>query len=100
MTFTVTPLTSYTYVYIHVSHVYNVPGKRAVQTSEPSTPPTFRTSTCAQLKHIIECYIHINVQNYVAPIVSFLHVQELCLASLHLVQRARAWRLRPDRSLP
>jgi hypothetical protein len=78
----------------------NVPGKRAVQTSEPSTPPTFRTSTCAQLNHVVECYIYISVQNYVAPIVSFLHVRELCPASLHLVQRARAWRLRPDRSPP
>jgi hypothetical protein len=79
---------------------YNVHGKRAVQTSEPSTPPTFCPSARTQHNHVLECDIYINIQDYAALKVSFLHVRELCPVSLHLVQRARARRLRPDRSPP
>jgi hypothetical protein len=73
----------------------NVVYKRAAYTSERRTPPTKRTHTSAQLNHIVSCYIVIDTVEVVSE-VSFLHVRELCPVSLHLLQRARACRLRPD----
>jgi hypothetical protein len=43
-----------------------------------------------QHNHVLECDIYINIQDYAALKVSFLHVRKLCLVSLHLMQRARA----------
>jgi hypothetical protein len=79
--------------------VSNVAHGRAPRTGERRTPPTLRTCLSVQLNNVIRLYIDLDIINQLVLGASFLHVRELCPVFLHLVQRAKAWRLTPDCAL-